>query len=113
MLVTGSAKLQLGLYVFCQDYVAFSLVPRFLANGRDSGCDFLASSISFIVIRNTRLRLVGTETKLGSTRSFGSFLIFLAVSASYINLLLLSGHNNSRLLCVGSPLHARGPGTRT
>ena len=73
----------------------------------------LASCISFIVIRNTRLRLVGTETKLGSTRSFGSFSIFLVVSASYINLLLLSGRNNSRLLCVGSPLHAGGPGTRT
>ena len=27
MLVTGSAKLQLGLYVFCQDYVAFSWFP--------------------------------------------------------------------------------------
>ena len=112
MLVTGSAKLQLGLYVFRQDYVAFSWFP---GSWRTGGIlvAMLASSISFIVTRNTRLRLVGTETKLGSTRSFGSFSIFLAVSASYINLLLLSGRDISRLLCADSPLHAGGPGTCT
>ena len=112
MLVTGSAKLQLGLYVFHQDYVAFSWFPGAWRTGGILVA-MPASSISFILIRNTQLRLVGTEMKLGSTRSFGSFSIFLAVSASYINLLLLSGRDNSRLLCVGSPWHAGGPGTRT
>ena len=59
------------------------LVPRFLANERDSGCDFLASSISFIVIRNTQLRFVGTEMKLGSARSLILFPIFLAASRQF------------------------------